>query len=84
MFSYVSLNWRGRPLESLQVIIDLIGATTTSTGLKVYARLDPGHYEKGIKVTDQELAAVNIERDQFHPDWNYTIHPTQKEPLILS
>ena len=78
------LNWRGRPLESLQVIIDLIGATTTSTGLKVYARLDPGHYEKGIKVTDQELAAVNIERDQFHPDWNYTIHPTQKGPLILS
>ena len=84
MFSYVSLNWRGRPLESLQVIIDLIGATTTSTGLKVYARLDPGHYEKGIKVTDQELAAVDIARDQFHPDWNYTIHPTQKRPLILS
>jgi Rhodopirellula transposase DDE domain len=48
MFSDVSLNWRGRPLESLQVIIELIGATTTSTGLKVYARLDPGHYEKGI------------------------------------
>ena len=84
MFSYVSLNWRGRPLESLQVIIDLIGATTTSTGLKVYARLDPGHYEKGIKVTDQELAAVDIARDQFHPDWNYTIHPTHKGPLILS
>ena len=60
LFSYVSLNWRGRPLESLQVIIDLIGSTTTSTGLKVYARLDPGEYEKGIKVTDAELAAVNI------------------------
>jgi Rhodopirellula transposase. len=78
MFSYVSLNWRGKPLESLQVIIDLIGSTTTSTGLKVYARLDPGRYEKGIKVTDRELAAVNIERDGFHPDWNYTIHPTPK------
>src|SRR5450755_3303262 len=76
MFSYVSLNWRGKPLESLQVIIDLIGSTTTSTGLKVYARLDPGRYEKGTKVTDRELAAVNIERDGFHPDWNYTIHPT--------
>ena len=75
MFSYVSLNWRGKPLESLQVIIDLIGSTTTSTGLKVYARLDPGRYEKGTKVTDRELAAVNIERDGFHPDWNYTIHP---------
>jgi len=84
MFSFVSLNWRGKPLESLQVIIDLIAATTTSTGLKVYARLDPGTYEKGIKVTDQELAAVNIERDQFHPDWNYTIHPTAKGPLIIS
>jgi hypothetical protein len=84
MFSYVSLNWRGRPLESLQLIIDLIGATTTSTGLKVYARHDPGDYEKGIKVTDAELAAVNIVRDEFHPDWNYTIHPIPTDPLILS
>jgi len=75
LFSYVSLNWRGRPLESLQVIIDLIGQTTTSTGLKVYARLDPSEYEKGIKVTNAELAAVNIVRDEFHGDWNYTIHP---------
>ena len=83
LFSYVSLNWRGKPLESLQVIIDLIGSTTTSTGLKVYARLDPGTYEKGIKVTDEELTAVNIERDPFHGDWNYTIHPT-KDPLINS
>src|SRR5450631_1784237 len=84
MFSYVSLNWRGRPLESLQVIIDLIGATTTSTGLKIYARLDPGHYEKGIKVTTAQLAAVNIARDEFHPDWNYTIHPTSIPALITS
>ncbi len=68
LFSYVSLNWRGRPLESLQVIIDLIGSTTTSTGPKVYARLDPGEYAKGIKVTVAELAAVNIVRDDFHPD----------------
>ena len=84
MFSYVSLNWRGRPLESLQVIIDLIAATTTSTGLKVYARHDPGEYEKGIKVTDAELASVNIVRDEFHPDWNYTIHPIPTDPLILA
>ena len=75
MFSFVSLNWRGRPLETLQVIIDLLGSTTTSTGLKVYARVDPGEYEKGIKVTDAELAAVNIVRDELRPDWNYTIHP---------
>jgi hypothetical protein len=84
MFSFVSLNWRGRPLETLQVIIDLIGATTTSTGLKVYARLDPGHYEKGIKVTDAELAAVNLVGDEFHPDWNYTIHPTPPTAVIDS
>jgi len=58
------------------VIIDLIGQTTTSTGLKVYARLDPGAYEKGVKVTDAQLAAVNIVRDEFHPDWNYEIRPT--------
>jgi len=84
MFSYVSLNWRGRPLESLQVIIDLIGSTTTSTGLKVYARLDPGEYPKGIKVTDAELAAVNIVRDDFHPDWNYTINPAPTTAVIIS
>ena len=83
LFSYVSLNWRGRPLESLAVIIDLIGQTTTSTGLKVYARLDPGKYEKGIKVTDAELATVNIARDQFHGDWNYTIHPQPKPSAVI-
>ena len=84
MFSFVSLNWRGKPLESLEVIIDLISSTTTSAGLKVYARLDPGDYEKGIKITDQQLAAVNIVRDEFHGDWNYTIHPNQPGPLIVS
>jgi Rhodopirellula transposase DDE domain len=84
MFSYVSLNWRGKPLESLQVIIDLIGSTTTSTGLKVYARLDPGGYAKGIKVSDAELAAVNIVRDSFHPDWNYTINPRPTTAVITS
>jgi hypothetical protein len=84
MFSYVSLNWRGRPLQSLQVIIDLIAATTTSTALKVYARLDPGSYEKGIKVSDAELAAVTSVGDEFHPDWNYTIHPTQPTAVTNS
>jgi hypothetical protein len=86
MFSFVSLNWRGKPLESLEAIIDLIGSTTTSTGLKIYARLDPGHYETGIKVTTAQLAAVNIARDEFHPhpDWNYTIHPTPFPALNTS
>jgi hypothetical protein len=82
MFSFVSLNWRGKPLESLQVIIDLIGSTTTSTGLKIYARVDPGEYERGVKVTDAQIAAVNIVRDEFHPDWNYEIRP--RTALILS
>lgn len=76
LFSFIGINWRGKPLESHEVIINLIAATTTSTGLKVYARLDEGSYPKGIKVTDHDLAAVNIERHDFHGDWNYTITPS--------
>jgi hypothetical protein len=76
MFSFVSLNWRGRPLESLEIIINLIAATTTSTGLKLYAQLDQRVYERGIDVTDQQLASVNITRHAFHGDWNYTINPS--------
>ncbi len=76
MFSFVSLNWRGKPLESLEVIINLISATTTSTGLKVYARLDDRVYEKGVEVTDEQLAAVNITRDAFHGEWNYAVTPS--------
>jgi transposase len=77
LFSFISKNWRGRPLASYEVIINLIAATTTSTGLDVYARLDDGEYPK-VEVTDQQLAAVNITRDQFHPEWNYTINPSPK------
>jgi hypothetical protein len=84
LFSFVSLNWRGRPLSSLEVIIDLIASTTTSTGLTVYARLDPEQYEKGIEVGDAELAAVNIAREDFHPDWNYTINPRPTTAVIHS
>ncbi|MCA1681069.1 MAG: ISAzo13 family transposase [Actinobacteria bacterium] len=73
MFSFVSLNWRGKPLESLEVIVNLIAATTTNTGLKVYARLDDREYEKGVEVTDEQLAAVNITRGSFHGEWNYVI-----------
>ncbi|HMC94674.1 MAG TPA: ISAzo13 family transposase, partial [Polyangia bacterium] len=75
MFSFVSLNWRGKPLESLEVIINLIAATTTSTGLKLYARLDDRSYERGIDVTDQQLNSVNITRHSSHGDWNYTVTP---------
>ena len=76
MFSFVSLNWRGKPLESLEVIINLIAATTTNTGLKLYARLDDQAYERGIDVTDDQLAEVNITRHAFHGDWNYTVIPS--------
>jgi hypothetical protein len=79
LFSFISLNWRGRPLESYQVIIDLISQTTTSTGLKVYARLDPTVYTK-IKVTKDQLAAVNITANEWHPEWNYRITPTNHSP----
>ena len=75
LFSFISMNWRGRPLVSRQVIIDLIAATTTRSGLAVYARLDERSYPDKIKVTDTELAAVQLEGDPFHPEWNYVIKP---------
>jgi hypothetical protein len=76
LFSAISMNWRGRPLTSHQVVVDLIANTTTRTGLKVHARLDQGHYPTGIKVTDKQLAAVPLTRHSFHGDWNYTVKPT--------
>lgn len=75
LFSYISRNWRGQPLVSYQVIINLIAATTTATGLKVYVRLDQNEYPK-IEITDAQLAAVNLTRDPFHGEWNYTINPS--------
>ena len=79
MFSFVSLNWRGKPLESLEIIINLIANTSTSTGLKLYARLDEETYERGIDITDEQLAAVNITRHPFHGDWNYTVIPSHAQ-----
>jgi hypothetical protein len=84
MFSFITMNWRGRPLTSLRTIIELISATTTSTGLTVQAAYDPDWYEKGVHVTDTELAAVPLEPHQFHGEWNYTItakNQTWREPL---
>ena len=75
LFSFISQNWRGKPLLSHEVIVNLIGATTTRTGLEVYARLDEHSYPKHVKVTDAQLAAVNLQGHDFHPDWNYTIKP---------
>ena len=71
------MNWRGRPLTSHQVIIDLIGATTTRTGLKVHAELDNTIYPTGIKISDTQMAALPITRHDFHGEWNYTINPTK-------
>ncbi len=75
LFSFISRNWRGRPLISYQVIINLIATTTTSSGLDVYARLDENEYPK-TEVTDAELATVNLTRDTFHGEWDYTINPS--------
>jgi hypothetical protein len=77
LFSFISMNWRAKPLVSYRVVVDLIGATTTDTGLTVRCELDTGRYPKGITVTDQEMAAINISRDDFHGDWNYTIRPNK-------
>lgn len=76
MFSFISLNVRGKPMETLEVIINLIAGTTTTTGLKIYAQLDEQDYPKGNAVTDQQLAAVSITRDPFHGEWNYRITPS--------
>lgn len=75
LFSYISMNWRGKPLESLAVILGLIGATTTKAGLKVKAVLDEKQYETGIKISDEELTKCKIIRSSFHSQWNYCIQP---------
>jgi Rhodopirellula transposase DDE domain len=81
LFSFITQNWRGRPLVSYQTIVQLIAATTTDTGLKVQCEIDPNTYPAGVKVTDAEMDAINIHRHEFHGDWNYTISP---QPHIRS
>lgn len=76
MFNHITMNWRGRPLTSFQCVVECIANTTTSTGLSIQAELDETIYEKGIKVSDQEMAAINIRRHEFHGEWNYTISPS--------
>jgi len=75
MFSYISLNWRGKPLISHEVIVNLIGSTTNRKGLHIRAELDTATYPTGLKVTDEELGKVNLTPDTFHGEWNYTIAP---------
>jgi hypothetical protein len=76
LFSFISQNWRGQPLLSHAVIVSLIAATTTRTGLRVRARLDTTRYPSGLTVSRDALAAVHLRPDAFHGDWNYTILPT--------
>ena len=75
LFSFITQNWRGKPLVSHQAIVQLIAATTTDTGLKVRSEIDRNTYPAGVKVTDAEMDAINIHRHEFHGDWNYTIRP---------
>jgi Rhodopirellula transposase DDE domain len=75
MFSHITKNWRGKPLLSRAVVVNLIGSTKTKAGLRIRAELDSNTYETGIEVSDEELAAVRIQTDPFHGDWNYTISP---------
>lgn len=76
LFSFITKNWRGKPLLTHQVIVNLISATTTKTGLVVRSRVDDRIYPKGRRVSDKQLATVNLEPHAFHGEWNYTIHPT--------
>ena len=78
LFCYISMNWRGKPLRSLQTIVSLIGATKTRSGLKVYAMLDKHQYEGGIKISDKEMSQLNLTQHPFHGEWNYTIKPSIK------
>jgi hypothetical protein len=80
LFAFITMNWRGKPLVSHQVIVQLIGSTTTEAGLKVCCELDANQYPKGLKVSDAEMQAINISRDEFQGEWNYTISPNQQPP----
>ena len=75
LFAWISQNWRGKPLISHQVIIDLIAATTTTTGLTVKSKIDTNIYEKGLKVSDQQMTELQLRREKFHGDWNYKLLP---------
>lgn len=75
MFSYISMNWRAKPLLNLEVVVNLIAGTTTSKGLIIKSKIDNALYEKGIKITDEQLSKINIKQNEFHGEWNYSILP---------
>lgn len=80
MFCHITHNWRGRPLESREVIVNLIGGTTTAKGLHIQASLDMSNYPTGIKVRNEDMEALNLERDDFHGEWNYMLLPKSPNP----
>ena len=82
LFCHISQNWRARPLTSRLAVVELIAATTTKTGLTVACELDTTEYAKGIKVTDAEMEALKITRNDFHPEWNYTIAPRSENRAL--
>ena len=84
LFSFISQNWRAKPLVSYRVIVNLIAATTTETGLKVHCELDTKRYPKGVAVSDAEMAALNIQRAEFHGEWNYDIAPVKHDEAAIS
>ena len=84
LFSFITINWRGKPLRSYRTIVQLIAATTTDTGLTVRAELDENKYPKGVNVSDAQLATVNLSPHAFHGDWNYMISPNEKIHLAES
>jgi Rhodopirellula transposase DDE domain len=75
MFSFITINWRAKPLTAYEVVLELIRHTTTKTGLKIEAVLDENIYETGKKVTDDQMQHLTLEGDAFHPEWNYSIRP---------
>ena len=83
MFSYISQNWRGKPLVSIETIINLIGATRTKKKLTIQTSVDTNEYTKGIKITDAELESLALEREAFHGEWNYTLYPQNNAHIIL-
>lgn len=83
MFSFISMNWKGEPLINYETVVNMIGATTTKSGLKIKAQLDRNKYETGVKVSDREMKELKIEHHQLHPDWNYTIFPRESSRVRL-
>jgi hypothetical protein len=83
LFAQITLNWRGRPLTSYQVVINLIGSTTTRTGLHVQAALDRREYPLGVRVSDADFKQLNIRKKRFHGKWNYSLSPRRQASARL-